>query len=572
MCGIAGSIGQHPNQNPLVGQMLYAIRHRGPDASQVSAFTTLCTLGHNRLSIIDLDESANQPFTDFEGRYTLVYNGELYNYIELRAELQGTYPFKTHSDTEVLLAAYRYWGKECLHRFVGMFAFAIWDNQSHTLFAARDRFGVKPFYYHQSSEGQLLFASEIKALWAAGIPRTPNEPVWAGYFTYGDYGAPNETFWSGIQQLPGGNALEWQHHHTRVYAWYNFVEQLQQVAQPASFEAAAGQFLSLATDSIRLRFRADVPVGFNLSGGLDSSLLLGLVHQTFGNNPAIKAFHFYTGDERYDELPWVRDMIAHTAFPLQPVRLDAKQVPSLAKQVSEYQDEPYGGIPTLAYSLIFQKAREEGTVVLLDGQGIDESLAGYDYYLQTGNNSVVQGVSSSPVRPECLNPEFRALARKPGYPTPFGNQLQDLQYRDLCYTKIPRALRFNDRVSMMHSTELREPFLDHRLVEFCFALPKEYKIQNVQGKWLARQAAASLLPPKVALAPKRPLQTPQREWMKEELMPWIEELLEVLYGMHWFDRDVVQKNYNQYVLEGDDNSFYLWQWVSAALTVHKRKQ
>lgn len=566
MCGIAGSVGHAANQSHMVRNMLDAIRHRGPDASKVTVLNPICTLGHNRLSIIDLDESANQPFIDFEDRYTVVFNGELYNYIELKAELQGTYPFKTQSDTEVLLAAYRHWGKACLHRFVGMFAFAIWDNQAKTLFAARDRFGVKPFYYHLSAEGQLLFASEIKSLWAAGVPRTHNEPVWARYFTYGDYGAPHETFWSGIQQLPGGHTLEWQQHSsTQVSPWYDFVERVRQIEAPENAEVAAEQFLSLVENSIRLRFRADVPVGFNLSGGLDSSLLLGLVHQAYGNSPSIKAFHFYTGDERYDELPWVRDMIAHTAFPLQPVRLDAAQVPKLAEQVAQHQDEPYGGIPTLAYSLIFQEARKAGTIVLLDGQGVDESLAGYDYYREEGNNSLVQGVKSFPTRPECLNTDFRALAQKPSYPAPFDNRLQNLQYRDLFYTKIPRALRFNDRISMMHSTELREPFLDHRLVEFCFALPEAYKIQKEQGKWLARNAASRLLPENVALAPKRALQTPQREWMQKELMPWMDECLDMLRGRQWFDKDAIQRTYNLYVKGGDDNSFYVWQWINSAI-------
>lgn len=561
MCGIAGIIGHSPDANTLMRKMLDAIRHRGPDASKLVSLDPICTLGHNRLSIIDLDESANQPFTDFEGRFTLVYNGELYNYIELRAELQGTYPFKTQSDTEVLLAGYRHWGKECLHRFVGMFAFAIWDNQSHTLFAARDRFGVKPFYYHQSSEGQLVFASEIKALWAADIPRTPNERVWARYFTYGDYGAPHETFWSGIQQLPGGHTLEWQQHSTQVSPWYDFVERVRQIEAPENAEVAAEQFLFLAGDSIRLRFRADVPVGFNLSGGLDSSLLLGLVHQIFGNSPAIKAFHFYTGDQRYDELPWVRDMIAHTAFPLQPVRLDAAQVPKLAEQVAQHQDEPYGGIPTLAYSLIFHEARKAGTIVLLDGQGIDESLAGYDYYRQVGNNSLVQGVKSSPTRPECLHPDFQALAQKPSYPAPFDNRLQNLQYRDLFYTKIPRALRFNDRISMMHSTELREPFLDHRLLEFCFALPDKYKVHQDQGKWLARNAASGLLPEEVALAPKRPLQTPQREWLKGPLAEWTEEHIRVAARLPFFDIKTLLRTWNTYRDGNSDNSFFIWQWL-----------
>lgn len=543
--------------------MLERQAHRGPDhTGMYNLSNQQGILGHNRLSIIDLHAASNQPFISPEGRYVLVFNGEIYNYLELRAVLEPTYKFRTHSDTEVLLYAFIHWGRDCLDRFNGMFSFAIWDNLQKTLFAVRDRFGVKPFHY-TFQNGALYFASEIKALWAAGFPQIPNASVWAGYLSYGTYGMPDETFWEGICQLPAGHFLQWQNGQISVSRWYHFVERIHSLPALSEKEVVE-QWTDIALDSIRLRFRSDVPVGFNISGGLDSSMLLALVHHQFPRDEKIQAFTFITGDERYDELPWVQEMIHKTNFPLHPVRLSVAEVPELAKRVAWFQDEPYGGIPTLAYSKIFETARQNGTIVLLDGQGIDEAWAGYDYYLHT-NGALVQGSQSSPVRPECLRLKFRALAQKPEFPQPFDNALQNLQYRDLFYTKIPRSLSFNDRISMMHSTELREPFLDHRLVELAFSLPPSMKIKDGQQKWLARRIAKELLPDKVALAPKRPLQTPQREWLRESLRKYalleLEKYFEK-YGEKWLIKTETYNALEEFYQQKADNSFFVWQWLN----------
>ncbi|MFN0118097.1 MAG: asparagine synthase (glutamine-hydrolyzing) [Elusimicrobiota bacterium] len=569
MCGISGIVGKDWGRDQLE-RMVKIQHHRGPDAQAFFwSDDNLTGLGHNRLSIIDLHEEANQPFVSADGRFFLVFNGEIYNYPELRAELELNYPFRTASDTEVLLCAYQQWGTACLDRFIGMFAFAIWDNQDKKLFAARDRFGVKPFNYG-TRNGNLYFASEIKALWEAGFPKNPNESVWAGYLVYGTYGMPEQTFWEGILQLPAGHFLEWEAGQITTTRWYDFVGRVKAMPN-LSEKAATEQWTAIALESIRLRFRSDVPVGFNLSGGLDSSLLLALVHQLYPQGGA-EAFTFFTQDERYDELPWVEEMIQLTRFPLNKVLLRPESVPDLAEKVSWFEDEPFGGIPTLAYSKIFERAREKGVIVLLDGQGMDEAWAGYDYYLKN-TGALVQGSHSSPVRPECLVPAFRELAQKPVFPRPFDNDLQNLQYRDLFFTKIPRALRFNDRISMMHSTELREPFLDHRLVELAFSLPESLKIKNGQQKWLARQIADTFLPDKVTLAPKRPLQTPQREWLQADLKPFIEHQLEAYFGAFgekWLLRDQVFKELKEFTQQRTDNSFFIWQWLSLSWAIEEK--
>jgi len=560
MCGIAGIIGTYKEDN--INKMLESQHHRGPDSKAKYFDPGFCTLGHNRLSIIDLSAESNQPFLDNSGRYIIAFNGEIYNYIEIKEGLEKQYNFKTQSDTEVLLAAFIIYGKSCLEKLNGMFAFAIWDNLEKKLFAARDRFGVKPFYYSLCNNS-FYFSSEIKALHAAGIAKQPNEKVWASYFAFGSYGMPDETFWSGIAQLPGGHLLEFENKKITIEQWYNFEEEISKQPENLTFEQAKKQYLRLLKDSINLRFRADVSVGFNISGGLDSSVLLALVNQQ-EDNSKINAYTFYTNNSDYDELPWVEKMIAHTKNPLTKVLLQADEVPALSQKMQWQQDEPFGGIPTLAYAKIFQQARKDNVLVLLDGQGMDEQWAGYDYYTQN-NEATIQGVHDSPYKIKMLSDSFLAKAEKPLYPKPFQDEVLNKQYRDLFYTKIPRALRFNDRISMAFSTELREPFLDHRLVEFAFSLPLEYKIKNGITKFILREIASEYYVSDLVYAPKRPLQTPQREWLATDLQEWVStcfaELENSVYS-NWFNKKFLQDEVKSYFDGNIQSSFHIWQCIS----------
>ena len=560
MCGIVGIIGSVPNGNQSLDTMLYAQRHRGPDATH-KWISENVFLGHNRLSIIDLSSVADQPMISSDGRFVVVFNGEIYNYLELKEQLID-YPFKTSSDTEVLLALFQDRGKEMLNDLNGMFSFAIWDTKEQKMFAARDRFGVKPFYY-SLLDNNLFFASEIKTLFAAGVEKVKNRKVWANYLSFGTYGLPNETFWGTVYQLPGGHYFEYDLNSQKKVEpvkWYDFVKNIRNTPQFAEEDLKA-KYLELLKDSIRLRFRADVPVGFNISGGLDSSALLALVNQEFPNNKTIEAFTFYTNDERYDELHWVELMLEKTKNPLNKCLLEAGAIPELITEIASLQEEPFGGFPTLAYNQIFETARAKGIIVLLDGQGMDEAWAGYDYY-QTNSGFTIQGTRTSPVRPEVLTDEFKKFANKESYEKPFDNELQNLQYRDLFYTKIPRALRFNDRISMLHGTELREPFLDYRLVELAFAQSSNMKIKNGQGKWMLREIVKDLLGSEVALAPKRPLQTPQREWLANELNTYIDEKITEFSNCNFVQKEKVLALWNAYKKGDQDNSFYLWQWIN----------
>lgn len=563
MCGIAGILSKNKNRQLLINQMLHVQKHRGPDNSS-TYFDENISLGHNRLAIIDLQKEANQPMLSNCGNYVLVFNGEIYNYLELKKKLELAYNFRTNSDTEVLLAGLVLEGKKFLQKLNGMFAFAFWDIKNQKLLCARDRFGVKPFYFSKLGD-DFIFGSEIKTLHEL-VPKKPNEKVWANYLTKATYGIEFDTFWSGISQLPAAHVLEIQDGQLTIGKWYDFVEKINEQPNKISFEQIEEEYKALLFDSLSLRFRADVPVGFNLSGGLDSSTLLAMVNQLGEDKQNIKAFSFYCNDEQYDELPWVQQMLSSYDHPLESVLLESENIPTVSDYMHLIQDEPYGGIPTMAYSQIFKKARESGVLVLLDGQGMDEAWAGYDYYTNN-SGSVVQGMKGKgPCKTEVLNDKILEYSQEE-YLKPFDSNLLNLQYRDLYYTKIPRALRFNDRISMAYSTELREPFLDYRLVEYAFSLPEEYKIREGQKKWMLRKIASQYLKNEITLAPKRPLQTPQREWLSYDLKNWVSQNIDKMLSSslgEWFDKEQVIKERNDFFAGNNDNSFYIWQWISVA--------
>ncbi len=356
MCGIAGIFG-HGWKRPSLEAMVAIQHHRGPDGSGVYIDSNgLAGLGHNRLSIIDLSNAGDQPMASNNGRFKITFNGEIYNYLELRRELRAEYEFRTQTDTEVLLAAYQIWGAECLDRLVGMFAFAIWDEATCTLFAARDRFGVKPLYYNFAPDGTLKLASELKALLAAGAPSEPDLSTWATYFVHGLYDNNSSTFLKDLHALPPGYSMVWRDGNLTLTQWYDLAKRVGQEFDDRYEQQISEEYMALLEESVRLRFRSDVPVGINLSGGLDSSTLLGLVQKFQGEESGVKAFTFVTGDPRYDELPWVTQMLSKTNHPLIPCLLSSDEVPALAESVQAHQDEPFGGLPAVRFGNVIGSA------------------------------------------------------------------------------------------------------------------------------------------------------------------------------------------------------------------------
>ena len=602
MCGIAGIVGANWERATLES-MVSIQHHRGPDARGIYVSPKQQVgLGHNRLSIVDLSAAGHQPMANHDGTVWIVFNGEIYNYLELRSQLQE-YPYHSRTDTEVILAAYERWGEACVERFIGMFAFALWDERKQHLFCARDRLGIKPFHYTWYKRA-FLFASEIKAILAAGYRAEPNWAVWAAYLTNGIYDHSSDTFFAGIRTLPPGHILKIQNGEESVRSYWDLPTL---AAEPLALpdDEAGAQFLDLLKDSVHLRLRSDVPLGVNLSGGLDSSSLMVMVDSLVSNQGEVKAFTASFSDPKYDEQDFASQVPCHNQWVRQLQRLDSERAWSIAQEALWHQEAPYGGIATLAYHHLHQLARDSEVTVLLEGQGVDEMLAGYNYFrpyhyldlleqrrweelraeltaseasgawelkamrqLRSGEGLNVYQDGTSHLQTDCVHPDIRGLScSNPQFPSPFKDHLTNALYRDLRYTKLPRVLRMNDRLSMAFSRELREPYLDHRLVEFLFRLPGNQKIRRGQGKFLLRAAMAERLPDTIRAASKRGVVTPQREWLRTCLRSQVEE---IIHSRSFAEREIfdvkkVQSAYATFCAGVGDNAFFVWQWVNTEL-------
>ena len=402
--------------------------HRGPDDTgfiwaEGNDFPEmgLCGLASNRLAIIDLDPRGNMPmFGGKDGNWlVIVHSGEIYNYRELRAELSD-YPFRTGTDTEVILAAYDRWGADCVKRFNGMFAFAIWDGVKQELFCARDRLGQKPFYWAWIGDN-FVFASEIKGILAAGFNTEADYPLVKEYLSTGLLDHTTSTWFEKIGTLSAGTTMRIARDGAPSCPVPRIAEnrywRLPTEQVDLTDAEAHTDFMHLLIDSVRLRLRSDVAVALNYSGGLDSTALITLMPSAT----------WITFNDDYEQ---VRETLPNAVRAL---------------------EHPLGSLETLSYFNHHRNVQTQGFKVVLDGNGADEILGGYPWYDPT-----------KPLRP----------------------QLE----RDLLSAKLPRVLRMNDRLSMAHGIELRSPFLDHRLVEFCFSLPDRFKIRDGHGKWLLRYA------------------------------------------------------------------------------------
>ena len=585
MCGIIGVLGKLPSQK-IIEQARDTLQHRGPDDCGIyySPDENLA-LAHRRLSIIDLSPTGQQPFYSNDQRFVLVFNGEIYNYIELKKELDLTYEFKTKTDTEVLLAAYVKWGEKCLQKFNGMFAFALWDKQEHKLFCARDRLGIKPFFYSVNNQ-QFIFASEIKALLALGIQAQPNQGIIFDYLYYGLYDHSDQTFFKDILQLAPGHYLLRQNNKTTINKYWD-VSEIENKLEGLSGDEIKDKFKNLLADSIRLRFRSDVPVGVNLSSGLDSNSLLYYSKQVTGND--VHTFSMCLPSKEYDECALINGVLDdnqkqnwHTSS-LQP-----EEVFELANKMNDIQDQPYGGIPTIAYDKLNAQAKQDGITVLLEGQGLDELLAGYKYYeleykkdLQDYKDNKDQHNTSLDysqdmtklVDIDTLDQGFvnKHQDRKVDFYTPFNSYLLNAQYRDLRYTKLPRVLRFNDHVSMRYSRELRVPFLDHRIVEFCFQIPVELKINNGVQKLLMREVMEPYLPSVIKNNAKKAFGAIQTEWLREHHREQVMSIInsESFKNRGYWDYEKLLIKINKFYNGEGNNSFFIWQCINLELWFKK---
>jgi len=547
MCGIAGLIGSAAAgpARDQVGLMLNRLRHRGPDGEGIltregAAGRATVVLGHRRLSIIDLTPAASQPMTSADGRRHIILNGEIYNYLELRAELEGLgCRFRTKSDTEVLLEAWGRWGVQTLDRVVGMFAFALLDESRGIVVLARDPFAIKPLYY-SVVRGQLAFASEIPPLLdLPGVGRSAHPGALADFLTRGVSNWPGRTLFSDVRELPGAHVAEISLAAPETVEPVCYWRPPERQLHDLSIDAATERFRELLAESVQLHLRSDVPVGVLVSGGQDSSSVAVLARRSLGTAAPLHTFSYRGQDGAVDEGRWIEAARVAAGATGHDIRLSPDEWAADLPALIASQGEPFGSPVIYAQRRLFQRAAETGMKVVLDGQGSDEYLAGYDRFLPPRLASLLyrhrfgefarlayrfarggagwRGPATSALALRW--PGLRGLRRSPDR----GDSLLDQSWMDelgvspsfladppgpdvlrsslglsLREPSIPWLMRYSDRNAMAFSIENRLPFLNTRLVDFALGLPESYFIaDDGTGKQLLRTAMRGLVPDEI---------------------------------------------------------------------------
>jgi asparagine synthase (glutamine-hydrolysing) len=544
MCGIAGIYKFHNQSVHLdeLKKMTDIINYRGPDGDGhwINAAGHI-GFGHRRLSIIDLSENGKQPMHYANGRYTMTFNGEIYNYIELKEQLvKEGFEFHSNSDTEVLLALYHLKQEKCLDEMDGMFAFAIWDEQEKKLFCARDRFGEKPFHYYHDNES-FAFASEIKQFWTVGIKKELDQNKLLHYAQTGiidDIKDPTTTYFKNIKRLDAAHYLTITADKKLTIHKYWDID-LNAKPFTGTIEQASKRFLELFTESIRLRLRSDVPVGSSLSGGIDSSSIVMIIDSLKEDRLEQNTFSARFKNFRKDEGAHIEEVVkacknlkVHYTWP------DKEYFERVFDKVTYHQEEPYHSASQVAQYAVMELAKAHNVTVLQDGQGADEQLAGYLFFYHTYLHQLFYSKSAlyeteyiayQKYHEQALHytpvTEAETIRMKLGrhkrtllkQEMPFKNQLNIHLKNSTTSVGLKDLLRYGDRNSMAHSREVRLPFLSHKLVEFIFSLPNEFKINNGWTKFVLRKAMDGLLPQSICWRiDKIGYEPPQRSWIESE--------------------------------------------------------
>jgi len=579
MCGFVGIValsGAHTDPS-VIQQMSAVLRHRGPD-DEGSYISGSVGFGFRRLSILDLSPAGHQPMFSPDRQTVLVFNGEIYNYLELRQELENLgHTFDSSGDTEVLLHAYLQWGRDCVNKLNGMWAFLIYDMQQSKIFGSRDRFGKKPLYRYRWGDF-IFFASEIKAILASGYYHGgTNWNMASKFLLYGDLTRlehNQQTFYTAIEQVAAGSAfevdLQGQYHEWRYWSLADL--SASNVMNPAQ------SFCEIFEDAVRLRLRSDVPVGIFLSGGLDSTSILCTwtkISDDIIGKPRNSLLAFSYQPKEYDESTYIMDTIAQTGAQLIPFNPDLCQIWNTLEQFIWYQDEPVHSLVAVITFELSRMAASSGVKVILNGGGPDEFLAGYHHYFTNYWCSLLREGRTREVWQEICaycsahdgNPwtsllkslyqqwrakidrasacrklmrwrHWRRLRKHPWFTPALSEHLQidddgcielDLNSvlkRAVERTPLPLYLRIEDRNSMAHSIEARMPFLDYRLVSLAFQLPVNWKMRGPWSKYVLRQAMYQRIPESVRnRLDKMGFPMPTRDWFANALYEPMQDLL-----------------------------------------------
>lgn len=613
MCGIAGILLDtgKPIAPLHLKKMTDALSHRGPDGEgHWSNRKGNVHLGHRRLSIIDLSNNAAQPMV-YNNRYHIVHNGEIYNYIEIKNFLQNKgYAFSSQSDTEVIMAAYDYWRERCLQQFDGMFSFAIWDEKEEQLFAARDRFGEKPFYYYEDDK-HFIFASEMKALWAVGINKNIDEKMLLNYLTLGHVQNcvdKEQTFFESIYSLPPSHYLKFipSRQQLKITPYWRINKEIK---IDISVADAVEKFTELFNTSVKRRLRSDVSLGTSLSGGLDSSAIAAAITAGDMTN-RLQTFSavfpgFENSESEYIQL--LTEKLAIENFQVQPT---ADELIAEFEKLSFYQEEPFQSSGVYAQYKVFELAAQKKVKVLLDGQGADEILAGYPKYIHWYLQEVLSRhklgaiqkervafrKNSQPFKWDLKNyfaaflpshaaiqlerKEYLKTIRQPDISTefirtvkgrewegihkPIVTKLNDILYFHTAEMGLEELLRFADRNSMAHGREIRLPFLNHELVEFIFSLPSPLKMHDGWTKFLLRKAMDKKLPDEIVWRKEKiGFEPPQKQWMQNTaLQEYMHESKRKLVNAGILNKKVLDKKIEPKDAYMEKN--YDWRYLCAA--------
>jgi len=587
MCGIAGMASTTRVNRALVERMTQKMANRGPDDQGLWEDANGCVaLGHRRLSILDLSKAGAQPMSLKNAGLWIVYNGEIYNYLELKKKLESMgHRFTSSGDTEVILAAYNQWGDDAPERFVGMWAFAIWDEKRKRLFCSRDHFGIKPFYYWQNSES-FLFASDINALLIAPqIRREPQERMLYDYLAFRLRDHTPNTMFDGIMQIPPAHHLVWENGKTSLRRYWR-------VPEPAesnmSFEEAGEAFRALFEESIKIHLRSDVPVGACLSGGLDSSALVCLTEKSF--DVRLDTFSSCYEEPEVDERRFIDAVVQQTGVKNDRVYPKPEDVMACMPEILKLHPEPFASTSIISQYFVFKLIGEAGIKVAMDGQGADEMLGSYDncfgplvaeYFRKPRWLRMLKEIAlfhrlhgakaykaipalGASLLPPAMAKAMMALSGKDGsailqkqfvrkhrHPLlensgsskPFHRFRMDL----LENISLPALLHYEDINSMAFSVESRVPFLDHRLVAFTMKLPAEFFTRDGLTKRVLRKGLADVLPQAVAQrTDKLGFATPEAVWFREGLADFMEKTIRSAGDYPYFDADKVSALWDRF--------------------------
>jgi asparagine synthase (glutamine-hydrolysing) len=615
MCGINGIYNISKLDSPLqeMEQMSAKQKHRGPDASGTYV-NDFVAFGHSRLSIIDLEPSSNQPFHSSDKKFILIFNGEIYNYKEIRESLPD-YHFRTNSDTEVVLAAYQTWGTNCVHQFNGMFAFAIWDVEKCALFIARDRLGIKPLYVYDNNES-IVFSSEIRSLMGCSLVKKKiDKDSFVDYLRYNTVHAP-KTIIEGVKMLMPGHYIWVSDDEYKNEPYWDINKYINQKSDNQSYEEIKIDVKDRLTKSVKRRLVADVPFGAFLSGGIDSSAIVALMSEV--SDEPVKTFNISFAEEAFSEAKYARIIAKkyktdHTEIKLTPADFLA-ELPSALSGM----DHPSGDGPN---SFIVSKAtKEAGVTMALSGLGGDELFAGYDIFPRAvslldkkwvysfpigirrlmgkalkivkptiASDKIVETITQKylelpfyyPINRQVLNDELiskltgigilpeNAVYRiglnnidvnAPGFKSPF---LSKVTYMEMNTYMQNVLLRDTDQMSMAHSLEVRVPFLDHELVEYVYGVADEYKFPYSPKKLLV-DSLGDLLPKEIVNRPKMGFTFPWEQWMKNELKDFCIKNLTNLVDRELLDKKQLWDMWNRF-LKGNQKATWSRLWPLVVL-------